>query len=221
MVGQLGWIFPAWNASYSADDKMWRWQDQVQLELFGAQVATLLPALLAPFPAAHPKVSVSQASDNVLPVATRQCAASLTKACADDKATGTEAECEDCVTKAVTAGLLTNCTAAEQLAFCGAVTQPVRARAWALPAAANATESACTYLVVVNVDEERPAQCVLALDPPPPAGSRAARLFEAGYEVVISEAGALAAELIAPGSVNVYGIGGGCKRLPGAPSTAV
>lgn len=93
----------------------------------------------------------------------------------------------------------------------------VRARGWAAPAA-NAT-AACTYVVAVNTDEERPAQFVITLDPPPPASARAAaRLFEAGYEVVIGAAGGFT-DWIGPGSVNVYGIGSGCKKLPGAPSS--
>jgi hypothetical protein len=118
MIGQLGWIFPAWNSSYSPDDSSWRWQDQVQLEIFGGQLLELLPALAAPFGAVrHPTVAV----DSGPPPPQSSCGLALEKVCADDKATGTEAECEDCVTKAT--GSTSNCTAAERVAFCGAITQ--------------------------------------------------------------------------------------------------
>eukprot|EP01050_Picozoa_sp_SAG11_P026870 SAG11_NODE_6593_length_1282_cov_1.201183_1_plen_281_part_00 len=210
MPAQLGWIFPAWNASYALDDKSWRWQDQVQLEIYGAQLQLLAPALLAPFPAAHPVATV-RAVAAAPPSPPSPCAAQLAKACATDKMTGTEAECEDCVVKAASA----NCTAAE-LAFCGDEAQPVRARAWAVPKT-NVT-STCTYVVAVNTDEEKLAQFVLLLEPPPPADARANRLFEAGYEVAAGAGGGFS-DWIAPGSVNVYGVGTGCKRLPGAPSS--
>ena len=209
MVGQLGWIFPAWNSSYSPDDTSWRWQDQVELEIFGGQVAELLPALSAPFGKAveHPRVTVVPGP---APPPT-PCGVALEVACADNKATGTEAECEDCVSKAPAAK---NCTAAERLAFCGAIPQPVRARGWAVPRS-NAT-TACTYIVAVNTDEERHAQFVLQLDPPPAAGAKATRLFEAGYSVEV--VGGNVADSIAPGSTNIYGIGAGCHRIKGAPA---
>ena len=108
------------SCSYAADDRAWRWQDQVQLELFGAQAAILAPAMLAPFPAAHPTVTLHAAAGGAAPPPpplSNQCAEALATACADDKATGTEAECEDCVVKAA-ASTSTNCTAAEELGFC-------------------------------------------------------------------------------------------------------
>jgi hypothetical protein len=83
----------------------------------------------------------------------------------------------------------------------------VRARAWSVPH--SNTSTACIYLVAVNTDEERLAQCVLRLDPPPAAGP-AVRLFEAGYSVEVV-AGAVR-DWIAPGSTNIYGIGAGCHR---------
>ena len=48
------WTFPAWNPVQSPDDKLWPWQEQIQLEIYASQAAILHPAIAAPFGTVHP-----------------------------------------------------------------------------------------------------------------------------------------------------------------------
>lgn len=228
IIGQLGWIFPAWNGSFSPDDTKWRWQDQTEMELFASQVAMLSPALLAPFPSKAPRVRVLGC--DAPSVLASNCTRALEGLCAADRTTGTEAECEACVIAASSSdNVVSNCSgsghfSSQLLAYCGAVTStPIRARAWALPPSNSSSSgnhsSSCTYVVVVNTDEERFIRFKLQVGdgasaplPPATAATTAVRLFEAGYSVLVAANGTLA-DSIAPGSVNIYGLGGGCARL--------
>eukprot|EP01052_Picozoa_sp_SAG31_P034098 SAG31_NODE_3935_length_3737_cov_1.467565_3_plen_164_part_00 len=146
----------------------------------------------------------------------QRCFEAVGKVCSIDKATGTEAECEDCAAKAVIAAAAKNCTttdvAAVPSAFCGNLPQPVRARGWA--ARRRNSSTTCTYLVAVNTDEEKPAQFSLSVDPKPPLKATAARLFEAGYS--LSFANNTFLDWIGPGDVNIYSVGDGCHKLQGS-----
>ena len=79
----------------------------------------------------------------------------------------------------------------------------IRARAWAEPC-----ESLCAHLVVVNIDQQSPAQFDLQLGglPLPTQGVNATRLFTASYNVTLSASGALR-DWIGAGESNVYELG--------------
>lgn len=79
----------------------------------------------------------------------------------------------------------------------------IRARAWAEPC-----ESICAHLIVVNIDQQSPAQFSLQLGglDLPAQGVNATRLFTASYNVTLSASGELR-DWVGAGESNVYEIG--------------
>lgn len=81
---------------------------------------------------------------------------------------------------------------------------PIKARVWVEPC-----ESTCAHLVVVNINQQSPAQFELQLSGlrlPQKEGINASRLFTASYNVTLSASGVLR-DWIGAGESNVYEIG--------------